>query len=125
MTVTSFANAQSLEYGYIFHETTGITTYILNNGKEIAIKFSSDSDQDVLKMLYFLKWNVLYPNSKGDKIFLRGILNNKINKTPSGPHRAESEDFRYFKLISWYIKTPFMERELMAIHTISNQYCSQ
>lgn len=111
-TITSYSNAQPLEYGYIFHETTGITYHILKDGKEIKIQFSSDSNQRALKLLTSLKWNVLYPNSKGDKIFLKGVLRKEINKTPHGPDRAQSEDFQYFKLISWYIKTPFMETKV-------------
>jgi hypothetical protein len=62
------------EYGYVFEETTGDNRFILMEGRRVPIKnFVVDaSNQIALKSLTALKWNVLYTNSDGDRIFLRG-----------------------------------------------------
>ena len=64
------------------------------DGRKVPIKsFVSDtSDPMALKSLRALKWNVLYPNSRGNKISLRG------------EYDSQSESFR---VIHWYIKAPF------------------
>ena len=82
------------DYGYVFHESTGPNQYIIMEGRQVPIKglVSDASDQLALKSLQALKWNVLYPNGDGDKIFVRG------------EYDPQSQSFR---LTHWYIKTPF------------------
>ena len=120
--VTSLANAQTLEYGYVFHENTEITHHILKDGKEIPIQFSTDSNQEYLKMLSSLKWNILYPNSRGEQITLKGVLSYVIKRTPEQPNIAMSQNFQDFKLISWYIKTPFKELKAKDINSVPHEY---
>ena len=45
-----------------------------------------------MQLLQALTWNVLYPNDDGTRIFLRGQYD----------RQAQS-----FRLVHWYIKTPF------------------
>jgi hypothetical protein len=118
----SAANAQLLEYGYVFHETTGITSHILKDGKEIPIQFSSDSNQEQLKMLDSLKWNILYPNSSGDKIFLIGELTKDTKNTPEKANMPSSQTYQNFKLIGWYIKIPFMEMVIKDINDLPHEF---
>ena len=98
------------EYGYVFQESTGQNQYIMMDGRKLPIKsFVSDtSDPMALKSLRALKWNVLYPNSRGDKIFLRG------------EYDSQSQSFR---LSHWYIKVPFeslvIEDETHVPHNIN------
>ena len=82
------------EYEYRFYESTGQNQYIIMEGREVPIKnFVADASNHVaLKSLQALKWNVLYPNDDGDKIFLRGEYD----------HQSQS-----FRLSHWYIKIPF------------------
>lgn len=94
-------------FGYVFHETTGITRGIIKNGQEIKIKFSNDSDSVALRTLTSLKWFVLYPSGDGNHIFVEGHLDNKIQWTQNHPNMAKSKPFQEFKLNNWYIVTPF------------------
>ena len=82
------------EYGYVFQESTGQNQYLMMEGRKVPIKnFVADTSNRVaLKSLLALKWNVLYPNAQGDKIFLRG------------DYDYQSHSFR---LTHWYIKVPF------------------
>ena len=81
-------------YGYLFEESTGDNRFILMEGRKVSVNtFVADpSMQMALKSLEGLKWNVLFPNSRGDKIFLRG------------EYDPQSHSFR---LSHWYIKVPF------------------
>jgi len=85
---------EKIEVGYIFHETTGHTEYLLINSNEVPIKFDSKSNKIALNSLYSLNPSILYPNSDGTKIFVIGhfLQGNKI-----------------FMLEHWYIKAPFKE----------------
>ena len=55
-------------YGLVHKETTGITTYILHDGKEIPIMFSPESEQLALEALRALKWAVFLPNTDGKNL---------------------------------------------------------
>ena len=94
-------------YGYIFHETTGITRAILLDGTETKIKFTTDSDKIALDTLTSLDWPVLYPSGDGKHIFVQGHLSNKVRWTPDLPNMAATEPFKEFRLTNWYIITPF------------------
>jgi hypothetical protein len=85
---------QVKEYGYRFYESTGQNQYIIMEGREVPVKtFIADASNPVaLKSLRALRWDVLYPNDDGDKIFLRGEYD----------HQSQS-----FRLSHWYIKVPF------------------
>ena len=86
------------EYGYVFHESTGQNQYILVDAKEEPFRFDEQkSDKLALGSLRSLSARVLYPNSRGNKIFLVGDYDS----------RSQS-----FVLTHWYIKVPFTELTL-------------
>lgn len=94
-------------YGLVHRETTGITHYLVRDGKEVSIRFAGDSDPRALASLRALKWNVLYPNSAGDRIFVTGVIGEEQKHTPSGPGYAVSQAYHAFRLTGWFIRTPF------------------
>lgn len=94
-------------YGYVFKETTGMTSHIVINGKEVPISFSKDSAPLALRSLRALKWKVLYANSAGRTIFIIGEYSAAPRMTPPGPGYAQPEEYHEFKLVRWYIVTPF------------------
>lgn len=94
-------------FGYVFHESTGIPTYVLVDGKEVAIHFAPTSDPVALTALMALDWPVLYPNADGKHIFVEGFLDDKVQSTPAAPDRATPEPFQELRLVNWYIVTPF------------------
>ena len=96
-------------YGFVFHETTGITTNVLLDGEEVAIQFHPDSNPIALASLRALKWNVLYPNSKGERIFVTGRYSTETYRTPSCDGCPTSEEYHFFTLNDWYILVPFEE----------------
>jgi len=95
------------KYGFVHWETTGITSGIVMNRKKISIQFGADSDALALRALRALKWEVLAPNASGRSIFLIGHLDCKAKFTPTCDQCATSEEYREFRLIDWYITTPF------------------
>ena len=97
-------------YGYVFVECTGITTHILQNGTQVPIAFDTEgSDSVALLSLRALTWNVLYPNSKGDRILLIGQYHPESHYTPDCKVCAQSEEYHLFTLMDWYILVPFSE----------------
>lgn len=94
-------------YGLVHKEATGITTYILHDGKEIPIMFAPDSKRQALEALRALKWNVFLPNTDGKNLFVSGELGKNKKLTPHGVGRATSEAYFDFKLVKWHLKTPF------------------
>lgn len=94
-------------FGYVFHETTGITTRVLEDGKESAIRFAPGSDPIALRMLTSLDWRTLYPNGNGGRIFVEGELGRVVHWTAKEPDKAQSEPYREFRLADWYIVTPY------------------
>jgi len=82
------------EYGYVIQESTGQNQYLIMDGRKVPIKnlVADGSNRVALKSLQALKWNVLYPNAHGDKIFLRGDYDDQSHS---------------FRLSHWYIKVPF------------------
>jgi hypothetical protein len=95
------------KYGFVHWETTGITSGIVMNRKKISIQFGADSDALALRALRALKWEVLAPNANGRSIILIGHLDCKPKFTPKCDQCATSEEYREFRLIDWYITTPF------------------
>lgn len=95
--------------GFVFHETTGITTSVLLDGNEAAIQFHSDSNPIALASLRALKWNVLYPNSKAERIFVTGWYSAESYRTASCDGCPTSEEYHFFTLNDWYILVPFEE----------------
>lgn len=79
-------------YPYYFYESTGPNNFIMRDGTEHNFTFDrEDSDPDALEALDALKWNVVYPNSKG-KITLIG---------------THHPDQGTFSLQHWTLATPF------------------
>ena len=112
--VPSVANPVTLKdsspvrtYGFVHWETTGITSGLVVNRKRIPIQFRADSDALTLRAFLALKWEVLAPNANGRSIILTGQLDREPKFTPKCDQCATSEEYREFRLISWYITTPF------------------
>jgi len=94
-------------FGYVLRETTGITTSVIQGEKEMAILFTPNSDPIALRTLRSLDWRTLYPNANGHHIFVKGSLDNNVHWTPNEPNMAQSEPYRQFRLVNWYIVTPY------------------
>jgi hypothetical protein len=94
-------------YGFVHWETTGITSGIVVNRKQIPIQFAADSDALALRAFLALKWEVLAPNATGRSIIVVGQLGLEPKFTPKCDQCATSEEYREFKLADWYIVTPF------------------
>jgi len=128
LTITLIAgctsNVRLQTHGYVFHESTGITDHIVQNGKEIPVIFSFKSNSQNLAALKSLKWNILYPNSGGNKIYVVGVLGNQEKLTPFKSNLIIPEKYRDFTLEDWYITVPFIEirvqDELILPHKFKN-----
>jgi hypothetical protein len=94
-------------YGFMHSETTGITSYVIINGKKKPILFRADSDPLAVKSLYALNSRISLPNTDGKKLFLIGQYFSEPKHTRSCPQCADSEEYCEFKLVDWYIITPF------------------
>ena len=98
VTLASFAckgESNAKEYGYVFHESTGQNQYILIDFQEVPFHFDErNSNKLAHDSLRSLRASVLYPNSKGNKIFL------------VGEYDVQSQ---LFVLRHWHIRTPFTE----------------
>ena len=94
-------------YGYVHWETTGVTDGIVVHRKKIPIQFRADCDALALRAFRALKWEVLATNSRGRNIFLVGQLYPERKFTPRCEACASSEEYQEFRLIDWYITTPF------------------
>ena len=94
-------------YGFVHHETTGITSFVIVNGVERPIRFHPDSDQIAVKALNALPWWILLPNCDGKRMFLVGQYFTTPKHTPKCDACPAVEEYREFKLINWYIITPF------------------
>lgn len=89
-------NQKVNEYGYVFQESTGENQYIIMDGRKVPITLIANPSNPVaFKSLRALKWNLLYPNDNGDRIFVRGEYDNQSHS---------------FRLSHWYIKVPFKAR---------------
>lgn len=94
-------------YGFVHHETTGINSYVILNGTEKPIQLRSDSDSMALNALKALKWQVFLPNANGQKLFLIGQYFAESKRTPDCERCPKSEEYHEFKLVDWYLTTPF------------------
>ena len=94
-------------YGFVHHETTGITSHVMINGQERPIQFRSDSDPVALNALRALKWEVFLPNANGQKLFLIGQYFAEPKRTPSCERCPTAQEYHEFKLVDWYLPTPF------------------
>ena len=97
------------EYGFLHKETTGITSYVVSEGREVPIQFAKDSTPAGRKTLSALSWRVLLPNADGRRLVVAGVLSDRKQRTPSAPNMATPEDYVEFKLTHWYLKAPFRE----------------
>ena len=96
-------------YGFLHMETTGITSYVIINGKEKPIMFRPDSDPLAMKSFDALNSRIILPNTDGKKLFLIGQYFSEPRHTRSCPECATAEEYREFRLVDWYIITPFKE----------------
>ncbi len=88
------------EYPHYFYESTFHNLNIMMDGKEVPINFDREhSDPEALRSFDALKWNILYPNSKG-KIRVIGYLGQEIE-------RPYGERVHLFVLLDWYLPAPF------------------
>lgn len=107
---------QLREYRFVHMETTGITSFVVVAGSEIAIEFSKESDPEAVQGLYSLRGEVLFPNARQDRenegIVLVGALDPEIRHTPTTPAGAKylmptSEPYQELRLVGWYLRAPF------------------
>jgi hypothetical protein len=78
-------------YSYYYFESTGANKFILIDGVLCKIEFDPDtSNAAAIEALLSLKWNILYPNSKGG-ITLFGIYH---------------KDKETFSLLHWQLPEP-------------------
>lgn len=112
--ITTFSQQKAIQvepriktYGFLHSETTGITSYVIINGKKKPIQFRSDSDPLAMKSFDALHSRILLPNTDGKKLFLIGQYFSAPKRTRSCPQCADSEEYREFKLVDWYIIAPF------------------
>ena len=103
--------SESKAYGFVHLETTDITSYVIAEGKRVAIQFSDSSDARALAALEALRWQVLLPNADGRMIVVIGELGNEKKMTPSAPNMAQSQVYYDFRLTGWTIKIPFIHRD--------------
>jgi hypothetical protein len=96
-------------FGYLHKETTGVTEFVLVNGKATAVQFSPRSNRTALEALSALKGSVLCANADGRRMFVVGYLDPVVKRTPSGPNLAYPETYQEFTLQRWYITTPYLE----------------
>lgn len=94
-------------YGFVHEETTGITSSVIVNGIKRPIQFHPDSDPIAVKSLNALSGRIILPNSNGKKMFLVGQYYTAPKYTPKCDRCPTVEEYREFKLIDWYIVTPF------------------
>ena len=79
-------------YSYYYFESTGANKFILIDGVQCKIEFDPvTSDEAAIEALLSLKWNILYPNSKG-------II------TLFGTYHKNKETF---SLLHWQLLKPF------------------
>jgi len=104
---TNQVEPQVKTYGFLHMETTGITSYLIVNGKKKPILFRPDSDPLAMKSFDALNARIILPNSDGKKLFLIGQYFSEPRRTRSCPECATAEEYREFKLVDWYIITPF------------------
>ncbi len=112
--ITTFSHQNSTQvepriktYGFLHSETTGITSYVIINGKAKPIQFRADSDPFAMKSFDALKPRISLPNTDGKKLFLIGQYFSAPKHTHSCPQCADSEEYREFKLVDWFIIAPF------------------
>jgi hypothetical protein len=94
-------------YGFVHVETTGITSYVIVNGKEKPILFRPDSDPLAMKSFNALNSRIRLPNTDGKKLFLIGQYFSEPKHTRICRECAKAEAYREFRLVDWYIITPF------------------
>ena len=78
------------DYSVNWYESTGDNLYIVANGKDVPVTLDDSSSALAAQSWKALRYEILYPNSKG-KIVFRGRL----------------LDRRRFLLQSWWITVPF------------------
>ena len=83
------------EFGYHHAETTGISEFVLVNGKEIAIEFDSNSDRGELEGLRHEF------DGPENHIVVVGKLSPIVKRTPDGSGFASSEPYQEFQLVQW------------------------
>jgi hypothetical protein len=96
-------------YGFLHEKTTRITSYVIVNGKRKPILFRADSDPLAMKSFDALNSRITLPNTDGKKLFVIGQYFSEPRHARSCPQCATSEEYREFKLVDWYIITPFKE----------------
>lgn len=99
------------DYGFVHHETTGITAAVVDGAAEVPVLFSSDSSPDALASFRRLKASVLLPSADGRHLVVTGSLARETARTQAAPDRAAPEAYREFRLDAWHLVAPFLERK--------------
>ncbi len=93
--------AGDTEYGFLFTETTGITRYVMHQGKQVAIQLRADSDPQAVRSLQAVGADILYNQADGRQMVLIGKLHPKVLRTPDNPRMAQSQPYQEFSLRGW------------------------
>ncbi|MBK1882012.1 hypothetical protein JIN85_06270 [Luteolibacter pohnpeiensis] len=110
--LSSFGVAEEVKvdriYPYIFAESTGDNKFtICDKSIKPIRRFALDSNMESVNTLMALRYNVIYPNSDGTKIFLRGEYN-----------IVDSS----FRLTGWFIVSPFVSRDVVDVNKLPQEY---
>ena len=91
-------------YGFVHHERTDATEFIIVKGTELTIDFDMEkSDRQAVSSFFALNHNIFLPNANGKNIVLEGYYTAGTHAVKSGtPYQAH-----WFVLRHWYIKSPF------------------
>jgi hypothetical protein len=106
---TTWASARDGEFGFVHRETTGITSAIWVDGKEIAIQFDVSSNAVAKGALDTLDGRLLIANGDGTSIIVEGYLDPTTSRTPHGADLPSSEEYHWFQLRGWHMRTPFQD----------------
>ena len=87
----------SVRYRLNHHETTGLTDYLVLNGKEVAIQFTPDSNPTAVRIVH--GWTVPDDiNPKWPQVWITGKLLPATHMTPVCEGCSEPERYREFRL---------------------------
>jgi hypothetical protein len=105
----TWASARAGEFGFVHHETTGVTSAIWVDGREVAIQFDVSSNAVAKGALDTLDGRLLIANGDGTSIIVEGYLDSTTSWSPHDPDLPRAEAFHWFQLRGWHLRTPFRD----------------
>lgn len=110
-------------YSYEVCNCAGLTQIVKLDGEDVFIKFRADSDRLAVAALAALKHDVAEPNLDGHHIFITGQLYAEPQyELPLCQGCRERQKYYYFRLMNWYLITPFEEYRWVADATVPSGY---